>query len=76
MQSELNALLACGPEAQIAIRNLLRELRTNGYRQSDITVQAIAKARTSAEGQAGLSAFFDKKPAPWVLKLPREMKPV
>jgi len=32
----------------------------------DFTTRAIAEARVSAEGQAGLKAFFDKEPAPWL----------
>lgn len=66
IKTELNHLLACGPAAQAAIKQLLTKLRNDQFAQSDYTAQAIAKARTSTEGQAGLAAFFDKKPAPWV----------
>lgn len=63
---EVNAALACGPEAQRAINRLFETLRSKGNPQSDETVEAISKARTGNEGQAGLSSFFVKSTAPWV----------
>lgn len=69
-RGELTALLTCGPEAQRSMNNLLNELRGELYPQSEATVNAISKARTGDEGQAGLAAFFSKTPAPWVSPLP------
>jgi methylglutaconyl-CoA hydratase len=66
VKTELNSLLACGPEAQRAIHKLLNHLRDHAARQGDETVAAISKARTSPEGQSGLASFFTKTNAPWV----------
>ena len=70
VQTELNALLNCSPEAQKAINRLFATLRQRKFEQIDETVDAIATARTGKEGQAGLAAFFDKKPAPWLTTIP------
>jgi len=66
---EINAVLACGPQAQKSVNQLFETLRGLGHPQCDETVQAIAKARTGTEGQAGLNAFFDKSVPPWVKTL-------
>jgi len=66
---ELNALLACGPDAQIAINQLFESLRQMGFQQGQETVEAIAKARVSSEGQAGLASFFAKTEPPWLRRL-------
>ncbi len=66
VHEEVKTLLSCGPEAQKAINRLFDSLRNHNNLQSDETVQAIAKARTSAEGQAGLKCFFSKTSAPWI----------
>lgn len=66
LNSELGNILACGPEAQQAINKLFNHLRENGADQCDDTVQAIAKARTGNEGQAGLNSFFTKTTSPWL----------
>ena len=63
--SEINALLACGPEAQKSMLHLFETLRSKGNPQGDETVQAISKARTGSEGQAGLGSFFSKTAPPW-----------
>lgn len=69
LKAELNALLACGPNAQIAINKLFDGLRKNSFAQTEETIETIAKARTSKEGQAGLSSFFSKLQPPWVRSL-------
>lgn len=70
IRDELNNLLACGPTAQMAIKALLDEVRSRAAVQGPYTSEIIAALRTGQEGQAGLSAFFDKKIAPWAQKLP------
>jgi methylglutaconyl-CoA hydratase len=55
------ALLAGGPEAVREAKRLVRE-RPSGIE----TAQIAATRRTSDEGQAGLRAFLDKRPPPWV----------
>lgn len=70
VQGELNALLTCSLESQKAINVLFATLRQRKFEQIDETVDAIATARTGKEGQAGLGAFFEKKPAPWLTTIP------
>lgn len=58
--------LKAGPEAARRTKGLLLQgapLPDEGL--TEFTVSAIAEARASAEGQAGLSAFLGKQPAPW-----------
>ncbi|MCX6117091.1 MAG: enoyl-CoA hydratase-related protein [Proteobacteria bacterium] len=69
---EVAQLLACSPMAQGSIKVLFNHLRNTSFQQSDETVNAIAKARTSVDGQAGLQAFFNKTSAPWFVKLPHQ----
>ena len=66
LKKELNALLNCGPNAQVAINRLFENLRKNGFAQGPETIETISKARTGTEGQAGLSSFFAKTQPPWV----------
>jgi len=53
-------LLSAGPEATRAAKRLIRE-RPDGERAARLA----AKLRTSPEGQEGLRAFLDKRPAAW-----------
>jgi len=53
-------LLSAGPEATRAAKRLIRE-RPGG----DEAARIAAKLRTSPEGQEGLRAFLDKRPAAW-----------
>jgi methylglutaconyl-CoA hydratase len=71
---EINNLLAAGPVAQRALKTLLDQVRESHFQQSDLTVNAIAEARTGDEGQAGLGAFFEKKSPPWQLKMKDDWK--
>ncbi|MCX6124576.1 MAG: hypothetical protein NTV34_07470, partial [Proteobacteria bacterium] len=58
-----------------AIKSLLDRLRGDQFPQSDVTQQAISKARSGAEGQAGLAAFFNKTSAPWLASIPNQLVP-
>jgi methylglutaconyl-CoA hydratase len=69
VRDELSAFLQGAPSAQAALKTLLAHVVADSGRQGPHTAQAIAAARTSASGQAGLGAFFDKRPAPWVRTL-------
>jgi methylglutaconyl-CoA hydratase len=63
----LGQLLAAGPEAARRTKTLM--LRVSPLPDADLldfTARAIAEARVSAEGQAGLRAFFAKAAPPWV----------
>jgi len=53
-------LLSSGPEAIRAAKALIRA-RPSG----DAAAHIAAELRTSEEGQAGLRAFLEKRPAPW-----------
>lgn len=69
VKEELNLLLQGSPEAQAALKQLIHRVTTDSLKQGSHTAEAIAVMRTSASGQAGLGAFFDKKPAPWSVTL-------
>jgi methylglutaconyl-CoA hydratase len=69
VRAELGTLLQAGPEAQAAFKALHHYVQQDGGKQGEHTAAAIAKARTSAAGQAGLAAFFAKTPPPWVRRL-------
>ncbi len=59
--------LHAGPEAARRTKKLvLRAAPLPTPEHIEFTARAIADARRSAEGQAGLASFFDKKAPPWV----------
>ena len=60
IDSLVGELLSAGPEATRAAKRLIRE-RPDGERAARLA----AKLRTSPEGQEGLRAFLDKRPAAW-----------
>lgn len=58
-----------GPAAQIAAKALVHELARGGRSKDEVsehTAALIAERRASAEGRAGIAAFLEKRPAPWV----------
>jgi methylglutaconyl-CoA hydratase len=60
-------LLAAGPTAARAAKAIVREVRGLPHASSRWhTARKIAGQRTSAEGQEGLRAFLEKRPAAWV----------
>jgi methylglutaconyl-CoA hydratase len=64
----VSALLAGGPCAQAAVKDLIH--RVNGVPLSEAMVDASAKAladiRASAEGREGIAAFLEKRRPSWV----------
>jgi methylglutaconyl-CoA hydratase len=56
----VNELLSAGPEAARSAKQLARVPLP-----ADETARRIAEQRTSAEGQAGLRAFLEKRAPPW-----------
>lgn len=60
-------ILVAGPQAVRATKKLLREINSikSEKQLKKTTTQSIARLRVSAEGQEGLSAFFEKRPARW-----------
>ena len=60
-------LLAAGPTAARAAKAIVREVRGLPHESTRWhTARKIAAQRTSAEGQEGLRAFLEKRPAAWV----------
>lgn len=63
----VEAILAGGPKAVNAAKRLVREVvGQTPAAVRDLTVQRIADARVSAEGQDGLRAFLEKRPPAWL----------
>jgi methylglutaconyl-CoA hydratase len=57
-------LRTSGPQAVTAAKALIQRVAAASYDESlSITANAIAKARTSDEGQEGLRAFLERRPA-------------
>ena len=62
----LEELRSAGPSAARAAKALVRDLRgLDPAEARKHTARAIARQRTSSEGQDGLRAFIDKGPPPW-----------
>jgi methylglutaconyl-CoA hydratase len=62
----LGEILAAGPTAARESKALIRRLRGQPTAQARaLTVAAIARQRTSPEGQEGLTAFLDKRDPSW-----------
>lgn len=66
---EVNQILEASPEAQASYKRLQKYLSNHSYKQGPYTAAATAIARASDFGQLGLTAFLEKKTAPWVCKL-------
>jgi methylglutaconyl-CoA hydratase len=62
----LDELRAAGPAAARAAKTMIRELRgADADAALRLTVERIARQRTSPEGQEGLTAFLEKRPPSW-----------
>lgn len=65
----LTELAGAGPTAIGAAKRIIREVSASSYDASrELTARAIAEQRTSPEGQEGLKAFLERRPASWVRK--------
>lgn len=63
----LNEIVSAGPKAVAAAKALIPRVRETTYDASlDITAEAIAKQRTSPEGQDGLRAFLERRSPGWI----------
>jgi methylglutaconyl-CoA hydratase len=62
------ALLACGPQAQLAAKQLITALagRPIDDAVSEETATRIARQRATAEAREGFAAFFDKRAPAWM----------
>ena len=66
IEAEITPYLSCAPGAVRDSKRLLRALAGEVRRADvDMAIDALATRWESEEAQAGISAFFDKKPAPW-----------
>lgn len=63
----IDALLQGSPVAQARIKKLVEQTRNRDFEGArEFTTRAIADLRAGEEGQEGLSAFLEKRPAAWV----------
>ena len=76
-ETELDAAVAAiatecesaGPSAIAAAKALLATVRETSYDESrTLTARAIARQRASEEGQEGLRAFLERRPAGWIAR--------
>jgi methylglutaconyl-CoA hydratase len=66
VEKVVGQLLANGPEALAASKQLLRQIpRMNPLVSREWTAHMIARRRQSAEGQEGMAAFLEKRPPSW-----------
>jgi len=72
LDARVDAVLAeiarCGPLAMREAKALVRAVAACATREDAIahTAEAIARVRTGPEGQEGLRAFLEKRPASWI----------
>jgi len=68
VNSFISAILKNGPKAVALSKALVNELENQDINETVMqqTSQYIAKVRVSPEGQEGLKAFLDKRPANWI----------
>ncbi len=65
----VEAVLRNGPEAVRAAKKLIRDFRgLSKAARIKYSLDKLVRARSSKEGQEGLSAFLEKRPASWTLK--------
>lgn len=63
----VDAIISGGPQAVNAAKRLVREVAGRPASEvRDLTVQRIADARVSAEGQDGMRAFLEKRAPTWL----------
>ena len=59
-------LLTSAPEAVSAAKTLIAQVAGRTAPEvADVTAEIIARHRVGGEGQSGMRAFLDKRPAPW-----------
>jgi methylglutaconyl-CoA hydratase len=69
MRDVTRDVLACGPEAVASAKRLIRAVAGRAPSEvSALTGAALAERRASPEGQAGMRAFLQKQPPPWVVE--------
>lgn len=62
-------LESAGPSAVAAAKRLIQDVRAASYDATrELTARAIARQRTSEEGQEGLRAFLERRRAAWIVE--------
>ena len=64
----VQALLACGPQAQFAAKQLVSAIDGRGIDEAvgEETAIRIARQRSTDEAREGFAAFFEKRPPAWM----------
>ena len=62
----VNDLLTSAPQAIAAAKALIADVSSRPADAAELTSQAIADRRVSAEGQDGMRAFLEKRPPSWL----------
>ncbi len=64
----LAEMLKAGPRAQRETKRMIAAVAEAGSLDASeqLRLETIARLRVAEEGQAGMSAFFDKRPPPWI----------
>jgi methylglutaconyl-CoA hydratase len=69
IDSKISQILTSAPGAIAASKELIFGVAARTLESSlDFTAEAIARARVSEEGQAGMQAFLERKKPPWIEK--------
>jgi methylglutaconyl-CoA hydratase len=68
IESLIQHILRNSPSAVSAAKNIINQVenRVTDQAMLDFTCEQIAKIRVSTEGQEGLQAFLQKRPASWI----------
>ncbi|MDE2491550.1 MAG: enoyl-CoA hydratase/isomerase family protein [Elusimicrobia bacterium] len=68
-EAVIAAILKNGPQAVRAAKAMIPKIaRAELSERVDLTVETLVRLRSSPEGQEGLSAFLEKRPAAWIPK--------
>jgi methylglutaconyl-CoA hydratase len=69
VESKISQILTSAPDAIAAAKELVFGVAARTLESSlDFAAEAIARARASNEGQAGMQAFLDHQKPPWIEK--------
>lgn len=66
VRETLDALLAGGPEAQGAVKQLVRHVASEDAALDAYAAEMIARVRASDEGREGVAAFLEKRAPRWI----------
>jgi methylglutaconyl-CoA hydratase len=67
VQRVIDDLLACSPDSQQRIKELIPRIAHLEFAEAaDHTVASITASRAGTDGKAGMAAFLNKEKAPWI----------